>query len=84
MANGDRLVKAGAIGAIIAALCCFTPLLVILLAAVGLTAFSGYLDAVLFSALAICVAILICGLILQHRARAACCPQDHRQSEGPR
>lgn len=84
MANGDRLVKASAVGAIIATLCCFTPLLVIPLAAVGLSALTGYLDLVLLPALAICVGILIYGLILQHRARAACCPQDHQRSEGPR
>lgn len=41
----------GIIGTIIAALCCFTPVLVILLGAIGLSALTGYLDYVLFPAL---------------------------------
>jgi len=45
------LFGAGIIGTIIAALCCFTPVLVILLGAVGLSALTGYLDFVLLPAL---------------------------------
>ncbi len=41
----------GIIGTIIAALCCFTPVLIILLGAIGLSALTGYLDYVLFPAL---------------------------------
>lgn len=41
----------GIIGTIITALCCFTPVLVILLGAIGLSALTGYLDYVLFPAL---------------------------------
>ena len=41
----------GIIGTVIAALCCFTPVLVILLGTVGLSAATGYLDYVLFPAL---------------------------------
>ena len=44
------LVRTGIIGAVIAALCCFTPLLVILLGAVGLSAVTSYLDLVLIPA----------------------------------
>ncbi len=55
--TNDRLLRVGIIGAIIAALCCFTPLLVILLAAVGLSALVGWLDYVLFPALAVFLAI---------------------------
>ena len=43
----DRLLQIGIIGAIIAALCCFTPVLVILLGTVGLSSLTGYLDVVL-------------------------------------
>lgn len=39
------------IGAAIAALCCFTPVLVILFGALGLAAWVGHLDAVLMPAL---------------------------------
>lgn len=45
------LLRLGVIGTIITALCCFTPLLVILLGAVGFSAFIGQLDLVLFPAL---------------------------------
>lgn len=41
----------GIIGTIITALCCFTPVLVILLGAIGLSALTGYLDYALFPAL---------------------------------
>jgi len=42
--NHARLLKTGLIGSIIAALCCFTPVLAVLLGAVGLGWFVGYLD----------------------------------------
>jgi len=45
------LLKTGIIGMAIAALCCFTPLLVVLFGAVGLAAWVGHLDAVLVPAL---------------------------------
>lgn len=49
----DRLLQIGVIGSIIAALCCFTPVLVILLGAVGLSSLTGYIDIVLLPALAL-------------------------------
>lgn len=48
----SRLLAIGLIGTVIAALCCFTPVLVILLGGVGLAALAGYLDLVLLPALA--------------------------------
>jgi len=50
--SGSGLLAAGIIGTIIAALCCFTPVLVGLLGVVGLSALTGYLDLVLLPALA--------------------------------
>jgi mercuric ion transport protein len=41
----------GIIGTAVAALCCFTPVLVVLLGAVGLAAAIGWLEHVLFPAL---------------------------------
>lgn len=41
----------GIVGVVIAALCCFTPVLVLLLGVVGLSAVTGYLDYVLLPAL---------------------------------
>ncbi|MGH6918654.1 MAG: mercury resistance system transport protein MerF [Geminicoccaceae bacterium] len=45
------LLSVGIIGTVVAALCCFTPVLVVLLAAVGLSAVIGWLDYVLWPAL---------------------------------
>lgn len=65
----NRLLKTGIIGTVIAALCCFTPLLVGLLGVVGLSAAIGYLDYVLMPALAVFIMITIYALI--RRARNA-------------
>jgi mercuric ion transport protein len=43
----ETLIKTGAVGAVIAAVCCATPVLVVALGAVGLSALTGYLDYVL-------------------------------------
>lgn len=54
----DRsLLKVGIIGTVIVALCCFTPVLVLLMGVVGLSALTGYLDIVLFPALAFFIAL---------------------------
>ncbi len=49
----DKLLKMGIVGTVIAALCCFTPILVVLFGVVGLSAVVGYLDYVLLPALGI-------------------------------
>jgi mercuric ion transport protein len=51
------MLKTGIIGTVIAAICCFTPVLVILLSAVGLSAIIGWLDYVLLPALVIFLAM---------------------------
>ena len=38
-----KLIATGVVGTVIAALCCFTPILVVLLGAVGLSAWLGWL-----------------------------------------
>ena len=50
--NDKKILQFGIFGTIIAALCCFTPVLVVLLSIVGLSAAIGYLDYVLLPALA--------------------------------
>lgn len=57
--NNNKLLATGIIGTVIAALCCFTTVLVVLLGAVGLSAIVGYLDIVLLPALAIFIGITI-------------------------
>ena len=64
----DKLLKVGVIGTVIAALCCFTPILVVLVGIVGLSAIVGYLDFVLYPALGFFILITIYALI-RHRRR---------------
>jgi len=45
------LLTTGIVGSMLAALCCFTPALVALLGVLGLSAWTGHLDAVLLPAL---------------------------------
>ena len=54
-----RLLTTGIIGTVIAALCCFTPVLVVLFGLVGLSAVLGWLDYVLFPALAFFIGLTI-------------------------
>lgn len=53
------LLRMGVIGTVIVALCCFTPVLVVLLGVVGLSALTGWLDVVLLPALAVFVALAV-------------------------
>ena len=55
--NDRKLIATGLTGAAVAALCCFTPVLVVLLGAVGLSAMLGWIDYVLLPALAFFVAL---------------------------
>ena len=53
----ERLLKTGITGSIVAAICCFTPLLVGLFGAFGLAALTGYLDYILIPALVIFISV---------------------------
>ena len=65
----DRtLLRFGIIGTIVAALCCFTPILVVLLAGVGLSALAGWLDIVLLPALAAFAGVTVYALWRRQRA----------------
>ncbi len=44
----NKMLKRGLIGSLIAAICCFTPFLVLIVAGVGLSAIVGWLDYALF------------------------------------
>lgn len=59
MNRDQKLLCTGAGGSVIAAICCFTPVLVILFGAVGLSWAVGYLDYVLLPALAAFVALTV-------------------------
>lgn len=75
--NDRNLLRLGIVGTVIAALCCFTPVLVVLLGAVGLSAAVGWLDYVLFPALAAFAALTIYALV--RRRNAAACSSDGEQ-----
>lgn len=68
--NDQSLIRVGTIGAVVAAICCTTPVLVLALGAVGLSALAGYLDYVLLPALALCLALIGYGLY-QRRQNSA-------------
>src|SRR3546814_13142941 len=59
----DRtILRTGVVGSVVAAVCCFTPVLVILLGAVGLSAWLGWLAFVLFPPLALYFRLTAYGL----------------------
>lgn len=57
----NRLLRIGIIGTVLTALCCFTPVLVVLFGALGLAALVGYLDYVLFPLLAVFLLLVVVG-----------------------
>ena len=67
--QSKTILKIGIFGTIFAAICCFTPFLVIVLGAVGLSAWLGWLDFILLPGLAVFVLIMIYGFI-RHRKDA--------------
>jgi len=67
MTKNRKLLCTGAGGTIVAALCCFTPLLVVVLGAVGLSAWLGWIDVVLFPALGFFILLTAYALYRQRR-----------------
>ena len=64
-AEANRLLKGGLGGAIFAAICCFTPLLVLALAGAGLSAVTGWLDYALFPLLFVSLVVVAQALWLR-------------------
>lgn len=60
--SNPNLLRLGIVGTLITALCCFTPILVIVLGALGLSAVTGYLDFVLLPALGAFVLLTVYAL----------------------
>jgi mercuric ion transport protein len=67
--TSKSLLQTGIVGTIVAAICCFTPLLVILLGAIGLSSAVGLLDLVLLPALGLFIVITGYGLWKRFRNR---------------
>ena len=68
--NERRLMRVGVVGTVVAAICCFTPVLVVLLGAIGLAGAVGLLDYVLFPSLALFLGILVYALWKRQTARS--------------
>jgi mercuric ion transport protein len=66
-ARSRTLIATGVVGAVLAAICCFTPLLALALTAVGLTAWLAKADYVVIPVLLLGIALIALGL---YRRRA--------------
>jgi len=72
----------GVVGTVVAAVCCFTPILVVLLGLVGLGALTGYLDYALLTALAVFLGLTAYGLVRQKQAGGpSCCEAQPRSPD---
>ncbi|HIC30238.1 MAG TPA: mercury resistance system transport protein MerF [Rhodospirillales bacterium] len=69
--TNKKLLTTGITGTVVAALCCFTPVLVILFGAIGLSAWLGWIDYVLFPALGIFVLLTIYAVYQRSRQSEA-------------
>jgi hypothetical protein len=79
-----RLLWTGLIGSGLVALCCFTPILVVLLGLVGLGAITGYLDAVLFPTLAVFLGLAVYAGAHQRQATGGACCTPHESDSRER
>ena len=71
MAKDGKLIGIGGVGALLAAICCFTPALVLLLGALGMSALAGWwLDLILFPAMVVFMGMAAYGFYLRRRASA--------------
>ena len=75
------IVKTGVVGSVIAAICCATPVLVIALGAIGLSAWLGWIDYVLLPTLAVFLAMTAYGLWRRQRAVACCADETQTAKE---
>ena len=82
--KNTTLLRTSIIGTVLVALCCFTPILVVLLGAVGLSALTGYLDVVLLPALAIFIGLTIYAFYRQAKSQQHqdCC-NTNKENETP-
>lgn len=70
MQDPKKLFRNSVIGTALLALCCFTPVLVVLFGVVGLSALVGYLDFVLLPALAFFIGLTIYAYLRKRPADA--------------
>jgi mercuric ion transport protein len=75
MDQNTKLIGAGSAGAVLSLLCCVTPVLAVLLGALGLTAFVAKLDYVLVPVFVASIALMIFALVRRRRSCAAKTPE---------
>jgi len=75
MDQNTRLIGMGAVGAVLSLLCCVTPVLAILLGALGLTAFVAKFDYVLVPVFVASVALITFALVRRRRSCGAKTPE---------
>jgi len=73
--NEKKLMRRGLIGSVFAAICCFTPFLVVIVAGVGLSAIVGWLDYALFPLLFASMGVVAHALWLQ-AGKPGRCPKN--------
>ena len=71
MDQNTKLIGTGVAGALLSMLCCFTPVLVILLSALGLAALAAKLDYVLVPVFVASIALVIFAFVRRQRTCAA-------------
>ena len=69
--NDRTLIATGGVAAVLAAICCATPILAILLGGIGLTAWIAKADYVVLALLVLGVALVALGLYGRHVTRPA-------------
>lgn len=77
--NSRTLFRTGSIGAVVAALCCATPILGVVLGAIGLSALAGKADYVLIPVLVVSLGLVGIGLYRRNTSASAgtdCCETD--------
>jgi mercuric ion transport protein len=73
--KNNTMLGVGIAGFVIAALCCATPALVLLLGAVGFSALTGHLDYVLLPALVLFAGVIAFAMYRRRGAQACCAPE---------
>ena len=80
--NDRSLIATGGVAAVLAAICCATPILAIVLGAISLTAWVANVDYVVMAVLLLGVAVV--GLGLYRRHAGASCPTTVPKSGNPK
>ena len=78
----NKILKAGIIGSVVTAICCFTPLLVILLGILGFGAITGYLDYILLPALGFFLILMAFGGYKEKQEERLACTTCKEEKNG--